>query len=298
MYLAASGNLDKTNSSACGSSEPVDVYDEEDDTSTDLLTFALDFEPWSQRQAPLPVYQDFVKHLERSWARPRKVTAPHSALSVQNGAAGHGLDGAMRASPTFALLAGAAPTSNRAACHPNKKCHTTDGLVVKACQLAAMATQLANTNGGLLVYLEGLIQDLEPKSPADLLPEMSSAIDMVIQGASAQAKRLHRMRPRRACPPLFRGVLEMKVRDKSHSAVLANKISVMLRKGAKTSRSAGIEMGVLFQRPPRPEADRHILPHSGFETPEQVRQDPWCWRLSILFCPFLQRLRGFTVCAQ
>ena len=118
------------------------------------------------------------------------MTAPHSALSVLNGAAEHGLDGAMRVSPTFALLTGAAPTSNRAARHPNKKCHTTDGLVVKACHLAAMATQLANTNGLLLVYLEGSIQDLESKSPADFLPDMSSTVDMVIQGASAQTRVL------------------------------------------------------------------------------------------------------------
>lgn len=54
-----------------------------------------------------------------------------------------------------------------------------------------MASRLANTNALLMVYLEGLIQDLESKSPAKLLPEMTKVVDTVIQGACAQARVLY-----------------------------------------------------------------------------------------------------------
>lgn len=49
-----------------------------------------------------------------------------------------------------------------------------------------MASRLATTNTLLLVYLEGLIQDLESKSSANLLP----VVDMVIQGANSRARVL------------------------------------------------------------------------------------------------------------
>lgn len=223
MSLAASDNLDKTDSSGCGSSQRADAfYDDEageesqgvqdcsgpSDYSVEALlsraaaaaglpppssppkASALDRDPRSRRQALLPIYTDFVNRLQGSWAHPREALPPHSALSLLSGAAEHGLDGASKVGPTFAMLAGAPPTGSRAVRHPNKKCRTTDGLVVKAQQSVAMASRLANTNALLLVYLEGLIRDLESKSPADLFPEMVKVVDTVIQGASTQAKVL------------------------------------------------------------------------------------------------------------
>ncbi|KAK0133476.1 hypothetical protein N1851_031000 [Merluccius polli] len=151
---------------------------------------ALDRDPGSQRQALLPVYLDFVTRLQKSWAHPKEATAARSALSILEGAAEHGLDGVSKVGTTFALLAGAPPTSNRATRHPNKKCRTNDGLVAKAYQSIAMASRLANTNALLLVYLESLIRDLESKGSADHLPEMIKVVDTVIQGASSQARVL------------------------------------------------------------------------------------------------------------
>ena len=109
VSLSASNNLDKTNSSGCGSVRQLDVYgdDDEFDTdsqmdkvcpeSSDLLTgslfaraaaaaglpppslppkaSALDRDPGSQRQALLPVYPDFVTRLQKSWAHPKEATA-------------------------------------------------------------------------------------------------------------------------------------------------------------------------------------------------------------------------------
>lgn len=51
-----------------------------------------------------------------------------------------------------------------------------------------MASGLANSATLLLVYLKGLICNLESKNPADLLPEMVKVVDMVIQGTSTQAR--------------------------------------------------------------------------------------------------------------
>ncbi|KAL7401893.1 hypothetical protein ABVT39_006104 [Epinephelus coioides] len=45
-------------------------------------------------------------------------------------------------------------------------------------------------NALLMVYLEGLIQDLESKCPAEFLPEMAMVVDTVIQGARTQARFL------------------------------------------------------------------------------------------------------------
>lgn len=53
-----------------------------------------------------------------------------------------------------------------------------------------MASGLANTITLLLVYLDGLIQDLESKSPADLLLDMIWVVDPVIQGAGSHTKVL------------------------------------------------------------------------------------------------------------
>lgn len=218
VSLAASGNLDKTNSSGCGSSARVEDYEDPDedlgeapiemcDFSLEALLIraaaaaglpappspprasALDRCPGRQGRTLLPVYGDFVARLQESWAQPREATAPRSALSALHGASEHGLDGVSQVGPSFALLAGAS-TSGRVVRHPNKKCRATDGLVVKSYQSTAMASRLANTNALLLVYLEGLIRDLESKSLADLLPEMTKVMDTVIQGASAQAKAL------------------------------------------------------------------------------------------------------------
>lgn len=113
----------------------------------------------------------------------------HSALGALHGAAEHRLDGILEIGPTFALLAGASP-SGRAARHPNKKCRTTDGLVMKAFQSVAAASRLANTTALLLVYLEGMIRDLESKSLTELLPGMTTVVDTVIQDASTQATAL------------------------------------------------------------------------------------------------------------
>ncbi|XP_037832808.1 uncharacterized protein LOC108247140 [Kryptolebias marmoratus] len=218
VSLAASGNLDKTNSSGCGSSALLDGFEDPDEDLGECLAEACDFSleallvraaaaaglpappspprasaldrgPGRHGHTLLPVYGDFVARLQESWAQPKEATAPRSALSVLHGAAEHGLDGVSRIGPSFALLAGAFPTG-KVARHPNKKCRATDGLVVKSYQSAAMASRLANTNALLLVYLEGLIRDLESKSLTDLLPEMTKVMDTVIQGASAQAKVL------------------------------------------------------------------------------------------------------------
>ncbi|CAL8353345.1 unnamed protein product [Merluccius merluccius] len=223
VSIYASNNLDKTNRSGCGSVRQLDVYGDDDEFDTDsqmdkgcpessdlstgsLLAqaaaaaglpppsppkaSALDRNLGSQRQALLPVYPDFVTRLQKSWAHPKEATAARSALSILEGAAEHGLDGVSKVGKTFALLAGAPPTSNRVTRHPNKKCRTTDGLVAKAYQSIAMASRLANTNTLLLVYLESLIRDLESKGSADHLPEMIKVVDTVIQGASSQARVL------------------------------------------------------------------------------------------------------------
>lgn len=96
------------------------------------------------------------------------MTSLHSALSVLNDAMEHGLDSAIKVSPTFALLAGAALTIIKAAHHPNKKCCT---------------SRLMSTNSLLLVYLEGLVWYMESKNPAQLLPEMSRVVDTMIPPA-------------------------------------------------------------------------------------------------------------------
>ncbi len=118
VSLVTSDNLDKTDSSGCSSSGQVNADDEEESeagveyqvvkegTKSDFsvgallsrvavaagitpppsppTASALDWDPREQRQGPLPVYHDFVKHLQGSWAGGgREAVAPHSALRAR-----------------------------------------------------------------------------------------------------------------------------------------------------------------------------------------------------------------------
>lgn len=65
VSLAASGNLDKTSSSGCGSSGQVDIYDGEDKIDTD-----------SQVGRDCPESAIRFGHLQRSWTQPRKGCTP------------------------------------------------------------------------------------------------------------------------------------------------------------------------------------------------------------------------------
>lgn len=72
VSLGASGNLDKTNGSGCGSSGQVDFF-------------------------------GFCQTL--SWAQPREASAAYNALSTLRSAEEHSLGGVTKVGPTFALLA-------------------------------------------------------------------------------------------------------------------------------------------------------------------------------------------------
>ncbi|KAK7898545.1 hypothetical protein WMY93_019398 [Mugilogobius chulae] len=258
VSLAASGNLDKTDSSGCGSSALLDDFGEQDVLVDDtvgegLLSEAGDFSVASllaraaataglpalptppkasaldrglgrQSHALLPVYPDFVSRLQESWARPREATLPRSALAMLHDATDQGLDGILQVGPSFALLAGASP-SGRVTRHPNRKCRATDGFVAKAYQSAAMAARLANTTALLLVYLEGLIRDLDSKNPSDLLPEMSNIMDTVIQGASVQAKVLGNTMAHLTMARRHVWLSQTALSEAEHSAVLGASIS-------------------------------------------------------------------------
>lgn len=132
----------------------------------------------------MPVYLYFVCRLQESWTGTQEDVARRSALGALHGAAEHGLHGVLEIRPTFVILAGAFP-SDRVA-NLNKKCRTTDGLLMKAFQSVDAATRLANTTALLLAYLEVMIRDLEGKSLTEMLPGMTTVVDTVIQGANTQ----------------------------------------------------------------------------------------------------------------
>lgn len=74
--------------------------------------------------------------------------------------AAYGLASAPQIGPTFAMLAGATARAGRDATHPNKHCRVVDSQLRKAYHASALSARLACTNSFLLVYLEGILQDL------------------------------------------------------------------------------------------------------------------------------------------
>ena len=76
------------------------------------------------------------------------------------------------------------------ASHPNSRCRATDSRLCKAYNASAMVARLVCSNSLLLVYLEGLFQDLSSTAPAEgseAVVEMLCVVDILICGARDQA---------------------------------------------------------------------------------------------------------------
>ncbi len=142
------------------------------------------------RSEGLPVLPDFMSELQSSWKAPSSTALPRTQLASIAGAEADGVATAPRVGPTFAMLAGAVARAGRDANHPNKSCRATDNQLRRAYHSSALAAKLACTNSLLLLYLEGLLQDLASAAPSDEMVEMLHVADMLLQGTSAHAQAL------------------------------------------------------------------------------------------------------------
>ena len=145
------------------------------------------------RSEGLPVFPDFMSELLSSWGAPSRASLPRTHLANLEGAAAYGVATAPRVGPTFAMLAGATVRVGCEASHPNSRCRATDGRLCKAYNASAMIARLACSNSLLLVYLEGLLQDLSSTGPAEgseAVVEMLCVVDILICGARDQAQAL------------------------------------------------------------------------------------------------------------
>ena len=145
------------------------------------------------RSEGLPVFPDFMSELLSSWRAPSRASLPRTHLAKLEGAAAYGVATAPRVGLTFARLAGATVRVGYEASHPNSRCRATDGRLCKAYNASAMVAMLACSNSLLLVYLEGLLQDLSSTAPAEgseAVVEMLRVVDILIGGARDQAQEL------------------------------------------------------------------------------------------------------------
>ena len=146
--------------------------------------------PRRRKTEGLPVLPDFVTELHSSWKAPSSSPLPRTQLASLAGAKACGLAAAPVAGPTFAMLAGATARAGRDAVHPNKRCRAVDSQLRKAHQASAVAGRLSCTNSVLLVYLEGLLQDMASTAPEGEITETLRVVDMLIRGASGHAQAL------------------------------------------------------------------------------------------------------------
>ena len=142
------------------------------------------------RSGGLPVLPDFMAELQSSWSAPSSAALPRSQLANLAGADTHGVATAPRVGPTFAMLSGAVARAGRDATHPNRRCRATDNQLRRAYHASALAARLACTDSLLLLYLEGLLQDLASAAPSDEMAEMLRVADMLLRGTSAHAQAL------------------------------------------------------------------------------------------------------------
>lgn len=150
------------------------------------------FDRGSQRRKSegLPVLPDFVTELHSSWKVPGSTALPKTQLGNLAGAAAYGLASAPQIGPTFAMLAGATTRAGKDAIHPNKHCRLVDSQLKRTYHASALSARLACTNSLLLVYLEGMLQDLSSTLTSEDIPEALRVIDMLIRGTSAHAQAL------------------------------------------------------------------------------------------------------------
>lgn len=120
----------------------------------------------------LPAQPDFVAELQSSWKAPSIGASPRTELACSAGVEDYGLAAAPMVSPTFAMLAGATAKAGKDASHPNKRCRADDSHLQKAYQASALGSRLSCTNSLLLVYLEGLLQDIASSGLECEVPEM------------------------------------------------------------------------------------------------------------------------------
>lgn len=78
------------------------------------------------------------------------------------------------------MLAGATARAGKDAIHPSKHCRVVDSQLRKAYHASALSARLACTNSLLLVYLEGILQDLSSTLTSEDIPEASWVVDMLI----------------------------------------------------------------------------------------------------------------------
>ena len=145
------------------------------------------------RSEGLPVFPDFMSELLSSWGSPNRASLPRTHQANLEGATAYVVATAPRVGPTFPMLAGATVRVGCNASHPNSRCRATDGQLCKAYNALAMVARLACSNSLLLVYLEGLLQDLSSTAPAEgskAVVEMLRVVDILIRGASKQAQAL------------------------------------------------------------------------------------------------------------
>ena len=150
------------------------------------------FDRGSQRRRSdgLPVLPDFMAELHSSWGAPSSAALPRSQLAILAGAETYGVAAAPRVGPTFTMMAGATARAGRDASHPNRRCRATDGMLRRAYHASATAARLACSNSLLLVYLEGLLQDLATAAPSEEAAEMLRVADLLLRGTSAHARSL------------------------------------------------------------------------------------------------------------
>ncbi len=122
---------------------------------------------------------------------PSSTSLPRTQLGNLAGAATYGLATSPQIGPTFAMLNGAMARIGRDATHPNKHGRIIDSQLRKAYHASALSARLACTNSVLLVYLEGLLQDLSSTlTEEESIPETLRVVDMLIRGTSAHAQAL------------------------------------------------------------------------------------------------------------
>ncbi len=154
-------------------------------------TSVFDRGPQRRKSEGLPILPDFISELQSSWKAPSSTSLPRTQLGNLAGAANYGLATAPQIGPTFAMLNGAMARTGRDATHPNKHGRIIDSQLRKAYHASALSARLACTNSLLLVYLEGLLQDLSSTlTEEESVPETLRVVDMLIRGTSAHAQAL------------------------------------------------------------------------------------------------------------
>ncbi len=88
------------------------------------------------------------------------------------------------------MLAGAVARAGNDAGHPNRRCRATNNHIHRAYHASVLPARLVCTNSLLMLYLEGLLQDLASAAPSDELSEMVCVADMLFPGTSAYAQSL------------------------------------------------------------------------------------------------------------